>query len=330
MYGVGCLNNLSSLALESDLANELVQTNIFEPFNRFVSFYFILFYLFINFYLVNFSYISKIKRFKCGLSVNILPYKDQPVLFWKEVLKEMMHSMSMSMIREKAVGNFVERLQRPQSTWVSGWLELRKDFNTLLEDNGNLLVLKDGVLKPIVDHIRGGSNSDAKNINSRIQKKIWDKGFQLQIEDIVNGRIINLGPWEITIEKSILQPISDEHSACIESLKVNSKGKVMGKALTSVQEIMEGIFSYQLLAPLRCLELRVYLDSLEFTKSEASKLKIFPVCGLIPLDDRLKFGLPLLVPVEILSSNHIEMKQKPYDEYKNIDIHRINLKYRYI
>jgi hypothetical protein len=278
-----------------------------------------------------FSFLSKINRFKCGLSVNILPYKDQPVLFWKEVLKEMMHSMSMSMIREKAVGNFVERLQRSQSNWISGWLELRKDFNTLLEDDGTLLVLKDGVLQPIVDQSRGCSKNVAKNNNSRIEKKIWDKGYRLPIEDIVNDLIIILGPWEIYIEKNILHPLSVEHSASIESLKVNSKGKVMGNALTSVQEVMEGSFSYQVLAPLRCVELGVYLDSFEFTKLKPSKLKIFPVCGLIPLDDRLKFGLPLLVPVEILSSNHTEVKQKkPYEEFENIDIQRIKLKYKHI
>jgi hypothetical protein len=35
----------------------------------------------------------------------------QPHCFWREALRQLMHSMNMSMVRDKAVGNFVERLQ---------------------------------------------------------------------------------------------------------------------------------------------------------------------------------------------------------------------------
>jgi len=91
------------------------------------------------------------KRFPCGLSVDILPYRWQPQCFWREALKQLMHSMGMGMIRDKAVSNFVERIQRSSGTLQSGWLELRKGFHTLLKSNGELIVIRDGCLGKFSD-----------------------------------------------------------------------------------------------------------------------------------------------------------------------------------
>ena len=62
-----------------------------------------------------------------------------------------MHSMGMGMIRDKAVSNFVERIQRSSGTLQSGWLELRKGFHTLLKSNGELIVIRDGCLGKFSD-----------------------------------------------------------------------------------------------------------------------------------------------------------------------------------
>lgn len=63
-----------------------------------------------------------------------------------------MHSMGMGMIRDKAVCNFVERIQRISSgTLQSGWLELRKGFHTLLKSDGELVVIRDGCLGKFSD-----------------------------------------------------------------------------------------------------------------------------------------------------------------------------------
>jgi hypothetical protein len=84
--------------------------------------------------------------------VDILPYRWQPQCFWREALKQLMHSMGMGMIRDKAVSNFVERIQRRSSgTLQSGWLELRKGFHTLLKSNGELIVIRDGCLGKFSD-----------------------------------------------------------------------------------------------------------------------------------------------------------------------------------
>lgn len=91
-----------------------------------------------------------VRRYPCGLIVNVLPFRSQPQCFWREILKLLMHSMGMSMVREKAVANFVERLHRPSTTETSilpGWLELRKGFHTFLTASGDLFIVRDGVLR---------------------------------------------------------------------------------------------------------------------------------------------------------------------------------------
>lgn len=66
------------------------------------------------------------------------------------MLKTIMHSMGMSMIREKSVHNFVERLGKPiqkGNPKTYGWLELRKGFHTYLSDEYDLIIVKDNVLR---------------------------------------------------------------------------------------------------------------------------------------------------------------------------------------
>jgi hypothetical protein len=41
-----------------------------------------------------------------------MAYRSQPLFFWKEVLKQLMHSMGMSLVREKAVQSFMDRLHK--------------------------------------------------------------------------------------------------------------------------------------------------------------------------------------------------------------------------
>eukprot|EP01032_Pedospumella_encystans_P013521 gene13521-15563_t len=123
MYGSGCLHNLAALARESDLTRDLVQTNLYEPF------------------------LSSVSRHPCGLSVNVLPYRQQPQCFWREALRQLMHSMNMSMVRDSAVGNFVERLQKPSARLLAGWLELRKGVHSFLTESGELVILREGVLR---------------------------------------------------------------------------------------------------------------------------------------------------------------------------------------
>jgi hypothetical protein len=93
-----------------------------------------------------------VRRYPCGLAVNILAYRMQTQCFWREILKQLMHSMGMSLIRDKAVNNFLERIQRishgkPANFIAQGWLELRKGFHTYLSSEGDLLIFQDSVLR---------------------------------------------------------------------------------------------------------------------------------------------------------------------------------------
>lgn len=123
MYGAGFLNNLSALAAASDENRQLLEHNLYEPFQR------------------------SARRPPCGAVVCITPYAAQPRCFWAEALRQLMHSMSMPMVRDKSVGNFVEYIQRPGLQTSSGytWLELRKGFYTLLTAAGDLYIFRDGV-----------------------------------------------------------------------------------------------------------------------------------------------------------------------------------------
>ena len=106
-----------------------------------------------------------------SVSVNLLPFIGVPHSthsFWKEILKQIMHSMGMSMIRERSIINFVERISRFNNkadayrknlNWhdksvekvLSGWLELRKGFHCYLTDDAILIIFKMNVLMEVLN-----------------------------------------------------------------------------------------------------------------------------------------------------------------------------------
>lgn len=191
MYGEGCLRNLTSLASESDEYRSLVEANVFEPFMK------------------------SVVRGPCGLMVNVLPFRSQPLCFWKESLKELMHSMSMSMVRDKAVHNFVERLQQQQHTGsgtclVGGSLELRKGFHTVLYNNGDFVVLRDSVL---------GETATKNRVTNKKLGLTCYSNAELSIEDdLTKGR--KDGNWEENMIFEILaidnNTLTDETNVCAQ------------------------------------------------------------------------------------------------------------------
>lgn len=159
IYGDGCLRNLSSLAEESDQLHDLVYKNLYDPF------------------------MQSILHYPTGLTVKILPFRLQPTCFWRESLKLIMHSMGMGMIRDKAVGNFVERIHKPllsNGNIASGWLELRKGYHTFMTDEGELQVLRDGVLRKNVVTV-----NPATTRNQLLQKqKKNDKNITVESDQV--------------------------------------------------------------------------------------------------------------------------------------------------
>lgn len=240
MYGQGCLARLSSLAAESDATHELVEDSIFGPFLR------------------------SAVRHPCGLAVDVLPYRTQPASFWREALRRLMHSLSMSMVRGRAVGTFVERLQGrpaigavPALEWgPPGWVELRKGFDVELGADGVLVVLLEKVLV----------ETEASTDRVPLDRDARCSSHQL-------------GCWAVDV--SWLRGQEGADAAEI-------------KALPRVRDVLPGKFQYALAVPRRCQEL-----VLASTLKGGRKKRLPPPPALTGLDLRLRAGLPILIVSDV-------------------------------
>ena len=270
MYGQGCLARLSSLAAESDATYELLEGSIFGPFLRSVA------------------------RHPCGLAVDVLPYRAQPVSFWREALRRLMHSLSMSMIRGRAVETFVERLQgrpaagtAPALEWgPPGWVELRKGFDVELGADGVLVVLLEKVL----------SETEPRPDRVPLDRSAACCSHQL-------------GCWTINIRWLHGQ----EGAAAAEV-----------KALPRVRDVLPGKFHYVLAVPPRCREL-----VLASTLCGGRKKRAPPPPTLAGLDLRLRGGLPILIvgdAHEIREQGEEEDAEDEEGEEKNYAL----LEYRFV
>lgn len=250
MYGDGVLRNLTQLANQSDDYRHMLNQNLYEPF------------------------LKSVRTFKCGIAVNTSPYRDNSITFWKEMLKTLMHSMGMAMIRDKAVHNFMERLQRSKgkSETASGWLELRKGFHTKLLTNGDLIVFRDGVL-----------HDDANEYRVAKYKSVTiEHNFSLTVtvETIGDNFTLRVGNWFIVVERltTLQKPCDDP-------------------VIRSTVDLLCGEFEYhlQLSQNDKLIKLGDFYarglkerEVLQFVKIPNSFSKF---------DLRLRLGLPLLVPI---------------------------------
>lgn len=115
IYGEGSMNNLSTLATESDEARELLHKVVLAPF------------------------LDQVERKPMGITFATKPWKDQGLFFWKFVLRETLHSAGLGMFSEKSVIAFLERIQADRVK--SGWLQCRRDFAVYLqEEDGRVFV----------------------------------------------------------------------------------------------------------------------------------------------------------------------------------------------
>ena len=267
IYGTGCLHNLSALADESDRMSELIDVNIFEPFT------------------------AAVTHHPCGLSVNVLPFRMQPAAFWKEALKSLMHSLSMSMVRGRAVGTFLERIQgsRARSSGSTsntsrslaklrgpvewgppGWIELRKGFHVELGQDGLLVIFKEGVLHT-TQHSRTTPDDD-------LHEPIY---FPIDLSSLPVS--LAFDSWNVLVSRlSAAEEESDE-----------LRGVTKPKPLQRIRDLLVGEFSYDLTVPSSCKAL-VVLSSL--TGGRKSRSQGSPPPALTGTDLRLRAGLPLLVP----------------------------------
>lgn len=115
IYGDGSMNNLSNLAVESDECRALLQKSTIGPF------------------------MDSIVRTPMGIVMDTARWKDQPVFFWKFVLREALHSASLGMFSDKSVVSFLDRVRAKHVK--DAWLQCRKDYGVYLQEDGKVFVL---------------------------------------------------------------------------------------------------------------------------------------------------------------------------------------------
>ena len=115
IYGEGSMNNLSTLATESDDAYDLLHMAVLRPFLR------------------------KVEHHAMGITFETTEWQEQGLFFWKFVLREALHSAGLGMFSDKSVAAFLVRIQMEKVK--SGWLQCRKDYAVYLREDGKVFVL---------------------------------------------------------------------------------------------------------------------------------------------------------------------------------------------
>jgi hypothetical protein len=119
IYGEGSMNNLSTLATESDECRELLYDALIKPF------------------------MDRVVRYPMGIRFETAPFIAQGAFFWKFVLREVLHSARLGMFSDKSVISFLERVN-PQHTCKKkireGWLQCRRDYAVYLQADGRVYV----------------------------------------------------------------------------------------------------------------------------------------------------------------------------------------------
>lgn len=116
IYGEGSMNNLSSLAKESDEVRMLFEETVMRPF------------------------LNRVTRYPMGIAFETAPWKDLGFFFWKFALRQILHSIGRGMFSDKSTETFLERIR--QQKLKEGWLQCRNDYAVYLQENGRVLVLQ--------------------------------------------------------------------------------------------------------------------------------------------------------------------------------------------
>lgn len=108
------MDNLSSLAEESDDARSLVQQTVLGPF------------------------MDRVKYHPMGLTFETAQWKNNGLFFWKFVLRSVLHSVGRGMFSDKSVESFLKRIREPNLK--EGWLQCRKDYAVYTKSDGEILI----------------------------------------------------------------------------------------------------------------------------------------------------------------------------------------------
>ena len=116
------MNNLSTLATESDECRDLLHGTLLGPF------------------------MDRVVRMPMGIIFETAPFvaAARGIFFWKFVLREVLHSAGLGMFSDKSVLAFLERICPDQTKYKKsireGWLQCRKDYAVYLQADGRVYV----------------------------------------------------------------------------------------------------------------------------------------------------------------------------------------------
>mmetsp|Transcript_14554 Transcript_14554/g.40436 ORF Transcript_14554/g.40436 Transcript_14554/m.40436 type:complete len:877 (-) Transcript_14554:182-2812(-) len=192
IYGDGSMNNLSNLAVESDECRALMNKSMIEPF------------------------LNSIVRKPMGIIMDTAAWKDQPLFFWKVVLREALHSVGLGMFSDKSVIEFLKRIQTKKLK--AAWLQCRKDYGVYLREDGKVFVLYKSSFP--------WSKKDGYGVDG--------EALAFQIDRMV-------GPWKVRAE--IVSETSSEDSS------QPSNSFLEKRAVISMEAFMNGNIEYFLSAP---------------------------------------------------------------------------------
>jgi len=114
IYGDGSMNNLTTLAEESDEARKLLNETVLKVF------------------------MDKVTYHPMGISFETSPFKEQGSYFWKLILRDVLHSAGLGMFSDKSVSSFLKRVVGNKIQ--PGWLQCRKDYAVYLRHDGKVFV----------------------------------------------------------------------------------------------------------------------------------------------------------------------------------------------
>lgn len=313
MYGPGCLPNLATLAGDSQHTRQMLHHAIYEPF------------------------LKTVQRYQGGLVVQLNAYRKEPygLYFWKEMLKELMHSMGMSLVRESAVSCFMKRLQGGDHVLsgsdelppiVCGWIELRKGFQSYITPAGELVIFKDGLISSVDGNNKGKGKSKKKQSNMVItsvdsmpqqlqeDSYCWPANIRIGIDDLmINASAsaavsVRLGSWSLRIRRGEVGEGANEAEVIPQQ-----------RILLNPKDLLNGMFSYNISYDW-CqgdgVELGVYSDCRD-PEAVSTMAEVYPVFAIGGMDLRLRCGLPLLVPI-VTTGDH-----------NGAETHRITLALQY-
>ncbi|KAG7337842.1 tRNAIle-lysidine synthetase [Nitzschia inconspicua] len=192
IYGDGCMNNLSNLAVESDECRSLLQKSIIGPF------------------------MDAIVRKPMGIIMDTTPWKDQPVFFWKFVLREALHSAKLGMFSDKSVQEFLKRVQAPKLK--NAWLQCRRDYGVYLQEDGKVFVF-------YPTSFPWNNKKDPYGVEGRVIDCKCDKDWMV-------------GPWNVrveTLDGSSFQDAAEEPTDWLAK-----------RAVSSMENFMNGKIEYYL------------------------------------------------------------------------------------